>query len=218
MPGWRHAALALAPILALGPILAFASILALAGPAVADKDGSIAAGGTRMIPLGDMTNYVNDRWGVSGQLAWPAPAIQKDMLIQLGIAWINFSSDDAGPRGDSQDYWRFWIGPRWDIPIGQRAFQPYLGLNLAAVRHSRTSTDRVEWSAGWDFTLGADYIPWRGIGVFGGFRYLQSYGLDLPRNVTETIRVDPQYFEAFGGILFTFSFLGLELEHDRANQ
>jgi hypothetical protein len=193
--------------------LVFPLVLALADPsAAADKDATIAVNGTRMFPLADMKDYVNDRWGIGAQLAWPAPSIQKDTLIQLGIAWINFEERQSGAYVYSQDYWRFWIGPRWDIPVGEHAFQPYLGLNLAAVRHSSTSANRVEWSAGWDVTLGADYVPWRGVGVFGGFRYLQSYGLDLPRNVTETVRVDPEYFEAFGGLLFTFSFLGLELE------
>ena len=193
-------------------------LLALVGPASANKDGSIAVNGTRMFPLGDMQDYVNDRWGIGAQVAWPAPAIQKNMLVQLGITWVNFKTTDSGTRGDSQDYWRFWIGPRWDIPIGEHAFQPYLGLNLAAVRHSRTSTNFVKWSPGWDATLGADFVPWRGIGLYGGFRYLKSYGLELPRNVTETVEVDPEYFEAFGGILFTFSFLGLELEDASADE
>lgn len=188
-------------------ILLVAALAAAFHPGSARAGGEISVYGIRHEPTGEIDDWVDGSWGGGSEVLWKWSDGRPALWLGLGFEYVSLH-DQVGDR--KEDYFRILGGGR-RLFLRERLLQPYVEAHVSMVRHAVTPTPGsgggfLDWGPGYDVGVGLHLNPFERMTGFVGLRWLQSFGLQgEPPN--DDIRFDPTYWDAYGGIGWTFGFL-----------
>jgi hypothetical protein len=184
-------------------LAALLGIAILAAP-LAHAAGEVTVYGIRHEPIGEIGKFVDGSWGGGAEALFDQPKRHPGLSFGIGGDFVSLHS-----QARDADYFRIFSGARLRF-LNERMLRPYVDAHLSLVRHSLTGTLAApafrSWGAGYDAGVGLHLNPFDRMTGFVGLRYLQSFGLQ-GEGANSDIKINPQYWNAYGGIAWTFGFL-----------
>jgi hypothetical protein len=187
-----------------------------------------------MEPRGEAADFSDPDWGLGVEGVVALPGMNGLLAADVGLEAVQFASESLTLRpgpfefartlSTSQDYIRFYLGCQLG-PHGHGFLQPYLAIHGAVVNHSLSNTLSEDFDdpsqnrsqtftdsdtgVGYDATLGAYCNIRNRFGLYGGAKYLASFGLEEPLGEEERT-VDPEYVQVFAGLAIDLGFIARE--------